>query len=167
MQGVRATEVILMEEDIGPVESLPMDKVCQLQEKLIPSDVVEPQHYLRIIASSLLGPVGPAVERSSGQFLQLITEIIGHKPDDTIIARSHIVLLQHLEHHHARPPVERRATLYASLIGTILQRSELSALLLRVESPLYPRSHLGFKGGVVKDIRQRQQPIKPVRTTLP
>ena len=54
-----AHQFIPMQEDLCPVERLLMDQFTQIQQELIPGNVIEPIDYHQVVATTLLTPEGP------------------------------------------------------------------------------------------------------------
>ena len=85
-----------------PVETLLTQQLRQFQQAAIAGPVVEPDDRDQFI---LPAEPPPFLQRPAGQRLQLMDEIVRHDWHDTLIAGKLMVLREHFQHDHARPPV--------------------------------------------------------------
>lgn len=109
-------------------------------------------------------------ERRLGQLLELKPEVAGERLDHARIAGGVVVLLQHFQHDHFRPPVAAGAALDAGLIGWgrfERDRAEISILALIGEGPFDPLVGLGQEGIVLEQVCQWEEAIDPVGSAFP
>ena len=167
MEAVRAAQVVAVQESPRPVERLLMDQLAQFEQEFLPREVVEPIDHREVVAAADAPPFGPVVEGRPGKLRQLVAEIAAHEIQDARIARRRMVLLQHFEDHHARPPVTSLVALQSRFGRTVGHGSEIAVGRLRRQRPFDPRLHLGDQPPVFENVGQRQQAVDPVGTALP
>ena len=167
VKAVRAAQVVAVQESPRPVERLFMDQLAQFEQVFLSGEVVEPVNHREVVAAALAAPSGPVVERRSGQLRQLVAGIAVHEIQHAPVAGRRMVLLQHLENHHAGPPVAGLVALQPRFGGTVGHGTEISVGRLRRQRPLDPRFHLGDQPFVFEDVGQRQQAVDPVGTAFP
>lgn len=123
--GVRALLVLLVGEGVEvarPIHGLTQDLVAELEQPRLARDVVEPQDRVHAVARARDGP------QPQGLLVQLarhVGEVLRQKDQDFLVARDGEILLQGLEHDHARPPV-----------GVVLRAKE-ALLVLGGEDPVH------------------------------
>ena len=135
-----------------PVECLRQQNIRQLEQEILARDPVQPHRHQRVLGASSLAPF---IQRSCLEVLELMSEIACHERNHPNISSCLEVLLQGFERGHSRPPV------------VVLYRSKKSVRALADKDGLDPT--LGFleQPCVVKPVRERDQPIEVIRSTLP
>ncbi len=142
VQTERAGEVVLIHEHVRPVERLLVDKLAEVEQKLLAGDIVEPIDAHKIVASAKFSPRGPVSQRVFRQLRQLIAEIACHEVDDAAVVRCRIILLHDFKHHHPWPPVVRVVALKSRLVFEVCVRTEIAVGLLRSQRPFNPGARL-------------------------
>ena len=87
---------------LPPIVPLLPQQFSKPQQIPIPCAVVKPHHAQDFILPTIFAPIA---ERALGHFAGLKRKIALHQRNDTGIAGRFLILGQHLEHHHPRPPV--------------------------------------------------------------
>jgi len=153
-----------------PRRGLLVQQVAQRQQRRVAGPVIQPVHAHQVVAAAGLAPLAPLAQRAGFQAGQLVVEIPGHERNHPRVARGLVVLLQHLEHHHARPPVfglladrDRRA---GRALG-LGQGPEVAVGALVGQGPVHVFLHLGRERGVAEQVGQRHGPVEPIRRFLP
>ncbi len=116
---------------VGPVGRLALQQCAQVEQPLggarvgrIVQAVVQPVHAVDIVAAARIRPVA---ERSAGQLLLLVAEIVLHEGDHALVGLARgfgrlIVVAQRHQHRHSRPPVVRAGAEIA-VVALALQHS--------------------------------------------
>ena len=135
-----------------PINGLLQQFIAELEQRLLAGDVVEPLHNLDVVSGS---GNRPQPQRLFVQIAIHISKIAVHKAEHALIAGGGKILLQALEHDHARPPV------------LIIRRAEETILPLRRKRP-FDKLHRGvFKFLVAQLPGQRQQSVQIIRAAFP
>jgi hypothetical protein len=107
----------LIQEDVGVREGLMVQQLAQFEEERFAGQVVEPVDHHQVVRAAPIRPEAPVVERRFGELTKLVAEVTSHEIDDALVCRSAVILLKHLEHDHARPPILARRLLDAGFLG--------------------------------------------------
>ncbi len=138
--------------EFPPVEALGLQLSGQFDQLGIAVPVVEPQDAGQFVLPAI---DGPALQRFGGQHPRLVGEVLFHHRDHPRVAGGFLVLRQHLQHDHDRPPVG------------VLLRTDHSVRPLVIQRPIHPRFHLGDQRRIVQEVGQRQKSVEIIRSPLP
>ncbi len=135
-----------------PVRALRLQRARQIQQARVGRPVEEPDDGGQFVGPAIDGPV---VQRPAGGKRGVMREVARERRHDAWIAGGLLVLREHLEHHHVRPPV-----------GVAL-RAEPPGVGLIGQRPLHVALGLGDERGVLQQIGERHQAVEIVRPALP
>ena len=136
----------------APVGALRLQRARQIQQPRVGGAVEEPDDRRQLVGPAIDGPV---VQRPLGGKRRMMREVARERRHHARVAGGLLVLREHLEHHHVRPPV-----------GVAL-RAEPAGVGLRGQRPLDVALRLGDERGVVEQIGERHQAVEVVRPALP
>ena len=149
------------------IETLFMQQIGKLQQIFLTGTPVQPEHNIHLVRLSERSPECPVVQRLFFQHFELIAEISVEEDRHSFVPGGVVVLVQDFQHHHSRPPVQGIVPLQPGFGRIVRPRTEIPVFRLAGQCPFHPRLHLRLQVIVVQNVSQREQPVYPVRSSLP
>jgi len=161
---------MFVEKHVRVGKGLLVNQLRQFEQERLAGQVVQPVDDHQVIGAATIRPEGPMIQRCLLQLGQLIAEVLRQHLHDPRVAGCAMVLLQHLQHDHPRPPVLARRLLHTRFRCRFTAEQlgpQVARRLLVCQRPFDPRLRLGNKCFILEDVGQRYEPIDPIRSTFP
>ena len=63
VEAMLPAQMVLIQENIRPIEGLPVNQFAQVQQKRVASDIIQPINHHQVIPAALFAPIGPMPQR--------------------------------------------------------------------------------------------------------